>query len=121
MKEFEEFLVKMESPEQRERLEEILHWVQDNFPQLERRIAWNQPMFTDHGTFIIGFSVSKKHLAVAPEGVERFSRAAEEAGYDCTKMLIRIPWNKAVSFSLLEEIISFNIADKKDCETFWRK
>ena len=26
-------------------------------------------MFTDHGTYIIGFSVSKKHLAVAPEAV----------------------------------------------------
>lgn len=24
-------------------------------------------MFTDHGTFIIGFSVSKQHLAVSPE------------------------------------------------------
>ena len=26
-------------------------------------------MFTDHGTFIIGFSIAKHHLAVAPERV----------------------------------------------------
>ncbi|MCQ4950818.1 hypothetical protein NE646_14380, partial [Bittarella massiliensis] len=37
------------------------------FPDLTPKIAWNQPMFTDHGTFIIGFSAAKAHLAVAPE------------------------------------------------------
>ncbi|SDN63689.1 iron chaperone [Alkalicoccus daliensis] len=123
MKEFEEFLAKIDDPDQQERTEEVLQWVKDKFPQLEPKIAWNQPMFTDHGTFIIGFSVSKKHLAVAPEaaGIEKFAEAAKEAGYDHTKQLIRIPWNKPVSFSLLEEIIRFNMEDKKDCETFWRK
>lgn len=32
-------------------------------------------MFTDHCTFIIGFSIAKHHLAVAPEiaGINRFS------------------------------------------------
>ena len=44
-------------------------------------------MFTDHGTFIIGFSVSKKHLAVAPESVTitHVEDDIVKAGYDYTK------------------------------------
>lgn len=62
-------------------------------------------MFKDHGTFIIGFSVSKKHLAAAPESVT-ITHAEEDivkAGYDYTKELIRIPWNGLVDYPLLEK------------------
>ena len=70
-------------------------------------IAWNQPMFTDRGTFIIGFSVTKKHLAVAPEraGIDRFSDKIMQAGYSHSQELIRIPWDKPVDYALLEKII----------------
>ena len=49
-------------------------------------------MFTDHGTFIIGFSIAKNHLAVAPEsaGINHFSDEIVQAGYDHTKQLVRI-------------------------------
>lgn len=87
------------------------------------KIAWNQPMFTDHGTFIIGFSIAKHHLAVAPEraGIIRFSDEIVQAGYEHTKELIRIRWDGPVDYSLLEKMIEFNIMDKADCSTFWRK
>ena len=39
----------------------------EKFPQLKEENKWNQPMFNDHGTFIIGFSIAKGHIAVAPE------------------------------------------------------
>lgn len=35
------------------------------FPELEPLIAWNQPMLTAHGTFIIGLSFATKHMSVA--------------------------------------------------------
>lgn len=77
-------------------------------------------MFTDHGTFIIGFSVSKKHLAVAPEKVTiaHVEDDIVKAGYDYTEQLIRIPWNGPVDYTLLEKMIEFNILDKADCSTF---
>lgn len=80
-------------------------------------------MFTDHETFIIGFSVSKQHLAVAPEkaGIIRFSEEITQAGYDHTKELVRMKWKQEIDFSLLERMIEFNIADKAECSTFWRK
>ncbi len=53
------------------------------------KIAWNQPMFMDHDTFIIGFSIAKQHLAVAPEkaGIDYFSDEIVKAGYGHTKQL----------------------------------
>ena len=80
-------------------------------------------MFTDHETFIIGFSVSKQHLAVAPEkaGINRFSEEITQAGYDHTKELVRMKWKQEINFSLLERMIEFNIADKAECSTFWRQ
>lgn len=123
MEAFAEYLDRIESPMHRERTEEVLTWVAEKFPNLEPKIAWNQPMFTEHGTFIIGFSISKQHLAVAPEraGIDHFADAIVLAGYNHTKELVRLPWNRPVDFSLLEQIIEFNILDKAGCSTFWRK
>ncbi len=123
MKVFEDFLEHIDNPQNRARTEEVLDWVTQKFPNLETRIAWNQPMFTDHGTFIIGFSVSKNHLAVAPEkaGIARFSEEIVRAGYDHTKELVRIRWDGLVDYPLLEKMIEFNILDKAECTTFWRK
>lgn len=117
-----EYLAGIDNPEHRERTEEILAWVCKKFPNLKQEIKWNQPMFTNHGTYIIGFSVSKKHLAVAPEqaGMNHVADDIAKAGYDHTKELVRIPWNGSVDYSLLEKMIEFNIFDKAGCSTFWR-
>ncbi|GFP76448.1 iron chaperone [Clostridium fungisolvens] len=123
MEVFQEYLACIDNPENRARVEEILVWINKKFPSLGRRIAWGQPMFTDHGTFIIGFSVAKHHLAVSPEKacLNHFSDEILQAGYSHSKELIRIPWDSAVDFSLLDKMIEFNIADKIECSTFWRK
>lgn len=123
MEVFAEYLDNIENPGHRGRVEEVLEWIIKTFPELVPKIAWNQPMFTDHGTFIIGFSISKQHLAIAPEKVviDSFSDEIVQAGYDHTAQLMRIKWNSPVNFSLLEKIIKFNIVDKAECATFWRK
>lgn len=120
---FTDYLSRIENPQNRARTEAVLNWVAEQFPQMKPRIAWNQPMFTDHGTYIIGFSVSKKHLAVAPEGkgMEQFREELQRSGYDCGKMLARIRWEQPVDYALLKRMIAFNIADKADCVGFWRK
>ena len=122
MKVFEEFIKTIENLNHRQRVKEILNWVSNKFPDLKEEIKWNQPMFTHHGTFIIGFSVSKHHIALAPEerAINPFSAAIKKAGYSLTKGLIRIKWNESIDYSLLEKIIEFNIKDKADCTTFWR-
>ena len=120
---FAEYIARIDNPQHRARMEEVLGWVHQKFPGLLPKIAWNQPMFTDHGTYIIGFSVSKHHLVAAPEkaGINHFSDEIMLVGYDHTKELIRIPWDGPVNFLLLEKMIEYNILDKADCSTFWRK
>jgi uncharacterized protein YdhG (YjbR/CyaY superfamily) len=123
MEVFKEYLARIDNPRHRARMQEVLGWVAERFPQLKPRIAWNQPMFTDHGTFIIGFSAAKRHMAVAPErtGIERFSDAIARAGYARSRELVRIGWDSPVDFSLLEKMIAFNIRDKAEYSAFWRK
>lgn len=123
MKVFTEYLARIEQPPHHARMEEVLEWVCRTFPELEPRIAWNQPMFTDHGTFIIGFSISKMHMAVSPElaGMERFTQEIAQAGYGQSKMLFRIRWEEQVDYPLLHRIIDFNRAEKSGCKSFWRK
>lgn len=120
---FSEYLARIDYPEHQARTEEVLGWITETFPKLVPVIKWNQPMFTDHGTFIIGFSVSKNRMAVNPErgGIVHFSDEIVQAGYDHTKYLVRFPWNRPIDFLLLEKMITYNIADKEDCTTFWRR
>lgn len=123
MEVFEEYLSKIENEAHRSRMREVLAWVKDTFPTLAPKIAWNQPMFTDHGTFIMGFSAAKGHFAVSPEaqGIAAFSDDIAKSGYGQTSNLFRIKWDEPIDFPLLERIIRYNIDDKKDCATFWRK
>ncbi|MHA6251889.1 iron chaperone [Oceanobacillus sp. CAU 1775] len=119
---FKEFLNKIEQPAHEERMKEVLEWVAEKYPNLVPEIKWNQPMFTDHGTYIIGFSVAKRHMAVAPEnaGIEQFAKDIKEAGHSHTKELVRMKWEEPFNYDLLEKMIEFNIWDKKDHTKFWR-
>jgi len=123
MEAFDAFLAAIEDQASRKRTEEVFTWVHLTFPSLVPKIAWNQPMFTDHGTFIIAFSVAKGHLSISPDvtGMKLFSEDIRKAGFTQTKNLFRIKWEMAVDYALLKKIIQFNIDDKKDCKTFWKK
>lgn len=118
----EPFLTKIENPNHRKRIEEILHWILEEYPNLKLEYKWSQPMFTHEGTFIIGFSIAKQHLSVAPEKItmDKFRNAIEEAGYTHSNQLFRIKFTDEVNYELLKEMIEFNIEDKRGYETFWR-
>lgn len=123
MEVFEKYLASIDNPEHRDQLEEVLTWVATKFPNLEPIIKWNTPMFSDHGTFIIGIDAAKQHMSFAPEEVAmvHFADDIAQSSYSATKGLFRIRWNQQVNYELLEKIIEFNIQDKADCTTFWRK
>ncbi|WP_211652893.1 iron chaperone [Planococcus alpniumensis] len=122
MNEFAAYLAKIDDPDHHDRVEEVLKWVTASYPQLAPRVAWNQPMFTDHGTFIIAFSTAKKHMAVAPEkaAIDRFEQDIKAGGHSSTEQLIRMSWDRPVDYALLGKLIEFNIEDKADYDKFWR-
>ncbi len=118
----DEFLDTVPEGPKRERMIEVLDWVQATYPELEMRIAWSTPMFTHHGTFIVGFSAAKMHMSVSPEKatmdyLEDFMAARDT---DRTAMLARQPWSKPFDYELLAEFIDYQIVTKKDVTTFWR-
>lgn len=118
-----DFLAQMTDDAQREKLSTLLNWIAQTFPELETTIKWNQPMFTHHGTFILGFSASKKHFSIAPEAfaIDKFKARIAAASYSATNNLFRIQWTQEIDYDLIKDIIQFNIEDKADCDTFWRK
>lgn len=122
MKDFQMFLNSIDDPDKKQRMEDILNYIIEKFPQLKEEIKWNQPMFSDHGTFIIGFSIAKGHIAVAPEPVviSLFKKEIEEAGYSYTQGLFRLKWTDKVDYDLLHKMVAYNIEDKKDMTKFWR-
>lgn len=119
---FNEYVDKIINDDNRRRVIEVIEYVENTYPQLKCHIKWNQPMFTDHGTYIIGFSVSKQHIAIAPEKktIDLFSDEVKNSGYEHSTMLIKFPWNKNFDYVLLKKIIDFNIQDKADITSFWR-
>ena len=123
MEVFAEYLTRIDNPQHRARMEEVLTWVAKKFPSLKPQIKWNKPTFTDHGTYIIMFDTAKNHLSILPEEktMVHFSAEIAQAGYSASSRLFRIQWTEPVNYELLERIIDFNIRDKADCSTFWRK
>lgn len=122
MKTIYSYLDSITIEEQKNRMETIFKWLGEQYPQLEGVIKWNQPMFTDHGTFIIGFSMAKHHMSFTPEEhvIQLFSKDIKAAGYEHTKGLAKIKWTDDVDYELLKKLIDYNMVDKADCRTFFR-
>ena len=118
----DEYLKTIPNDDNRARMVEVLNWVAKRYPELELRIAWNQPMFTHHGTYIIGFSAASKHMAMAPEHATmiRFEPVRRKRGTVFGKMFARQPWNKPFDYDLLDAFIQHQLADKRDVTSFWR-
>lgn len=119
---FEEYLAGSRVPNTtREFMRELLEWMVENHPELETHIAWNQPMFTHHGTFIVGFSASKAHVSGAAEDVvlERMRADFTAARYKCLKRTVNFPLSKPLPFDLLNRAIAEQMELKKDVTSFW--
>ena len=101
---------------------DALVWVGLTYPELELRIAWNQPMFTHHGTYMIGFSAASKHMAMASECATmiRLEPVMRERGTDFGTKLARQPWNKPFAYELLDGFIRHQLTDKRHVTSFWR-
>lgn len=122
MQDFKDFLNTIDDPEKRLKMENILMHIRENYPQLKEEIKWHQPMFSDHGTFIIGFSLAKNNIAVAPEAavIRHFEQEILKAGYTHTQQLFRVKWTDEVDYDLLDRIVKYNIEEKKDMTKYWR-
>ena len=86
------FLSNFKNPILKFKLEPIFEQIQKEFPNLTVELKRNQPMFIMNGTFIIGFSVAKNHISIAPEAVTMaiFTNDIKAANYEATNNLFKI-------------------------------
>lgn len=86
------FLSNFKNPILKFKLEPIFEQIQKEFQNLTVELKWNQPMFIMNGTFIIGFSVAKNHISIAPEAVTMaiFTNDIKAASYEATNNLFKI-------------------------------
>lgn len=110
-------------PAHAQQLRDLFDWMGETFPTLEPRIAWNQPMWTAHGTFILGFSAATKHLSVSPEDatMAEFADRITQAGYTQTARIFRMPFGQPFDHALIGDMITYNLERKKDETSFWGK
>ncbi|MCU7556939.1 DUF1801 domain-containing protein [Macrococcus capreoli] len=123
MHQFDLFFDKIDDVNHLGKVQDLFEWIETQYPQLERAFKWNTPMYTDHGTFILGISTAKAHISIAPENktMALFKEKIAEAGYDQTAGLFKVKWHQEIPYELLHEMITYNIEDKRDINTFWRK
>jgi uncharacterized protein YdhG (YjbR/CyaY superfamily) len=121
VKTIKDYMETIKEESQRERVTNLINWIEKTFETLKLEVKWNQPMFTDHGTYIIGMSVSKNHLAIGVEArtMERLVEIIEGSEYEHSKMLIKIKWSQAIDYEFLSLIINDIIRDKESVNSFW--
>ena len=117
----DEYLATIPNDDNRARMVEVLNWVAKHYPELELRIAWNQPTFTHHGTYIIAFSAASKHMAMAPEFATmiRFEPVMRERSTDFDIIFARQPWTKPFDCELLDVFVQHQLEEKQNITSFW--
>lgn len=117
---YQEYLNQIPVVENKEKIDSLIKWTLNEFPNLTLEMKWNQPMLIDHGTYIISYGCAKKHISVAPEKTF-LDRNINEISkyYKSSKMLFKIDWNDDIEYDLLKKLIVEIIEEKKDYDRFW--
>lgn len=61
----EEYLASLTDP-QKQQINTLIAIITATFTDLQLLIAYNQPMFTQNGTYVVGLSASSKHVSLNP-------------------------------------------------------
>ncbi len=116
----DEYLQSITDPEHRAAFAGLLGRIERTWPQLECEVKWNQPMYTHHATFIIGFTALAHHITVGPERrtLAHLMPRIEELGLAHGTKTFRIGYDEP-QWDLLSDAIEWTIADKREITTFW--
>lgn len=117
------FLAEVENSRLSIKLKEIISWIETTYPNFKLEYKWNQPMLTKNGTYIMGFSVSKKHLSVGLEDIvmKHFQDKLDQLGIEHGKMIFKIKENEMVNYDLIKELIDYIVDLKREDVTFWHR
>ena len=117
---YQDYLSNITNAQHRNKLSNIIQWAINEFPDLYLEMKWNQPMLLAHKTFIIGFSVTKNHLSIAPEKMILDKHIDDiKKHYNTSKMLFKIKWNETIDYDLFKLIIHDTLNEKQGMDKFW--
>lgn len=118
-------LEKIAVDENRAKLANLLERLEAEFPELEGNVKYSQPMYEAHGTFIIGFKPAKTHFGIIAEApaAERFKSEAGNLGLTFTSSgkVSVVKWTQEIPFELIKKLVTFQLEDKKNTTTYFRK
>lgn len=93
--------------DQRTHITSLVGYVQENYPQLECVLAWNQPMFKNGKHYVIGFMPTKKHtnlLTVSDTAITTL--APELTNYKHGTRSISLPFDWTIDADLFHSVIA---------------
>lgn len=119
---FELFYSKINDIENIKKIKNLIQKI-ENDNKLTKKYAWNKPMLTDHGTYIIGFDTTKNHMSISVElePLEFFRDVIHAAGYETTTNIFKIKWTDEIDYTLIDNIVKYNIKRKVNTTTFFTK
>ena len=101
-----------QEPEKSKTMTGILDYLIKEFPELETKLAWNNPMLVRKGKYVLGLSCSKNHIAIAPFSKQVMLELSEQLKtYDITENLIRVPASWKLDKILLKELVKLRLQE----------
>lgn len=108
--------------QQKDYLNSIFNFINEEFPKLILEIKWNEAMFANNKTFIIALSPFKKHISIAPEkyAIDLYSQLFKENNIQFSSNIFKLNYDEPINFNLLKEIIEFKIKDKMNYSKYFK-
>ncbi|BDP73933.1 hypothetical protein EfmAA96_17180 [Enterococcus faecium] len=122
MEKFQPIINQIKEKEHQQKIKDLFAKITETYPQLDTTVKWTGCQLMEVIFGIIAFSFAKNHFSIAPEkaAIRALEKNIQEAGYVYTDNVIKVPWKSVINWELIEQLISFNIEDKKGHDKFWR-
>lgn len=91
----------------------IVDAIVEAYPDLERVIAWNQPMLKAGAHYVFGLSILTRYILMAPHGtglLDEFRGRLEADGLSLNKKTIQVPFGWDVDVVLLRDMVAARLA-----------
>jgi uncharacterized protein YdhG (YjbR/CyaY superfamily) len=92
----------------------IFKEIRAKYPDLELVIAWNQPMLRLEKDYVIGLSVAKNHILLAPWSTDVLKKFAPKLiDFEVNKKTFAVPLDWKVDGSLLQAMVKARMLELK--------
>ena len=100
------------TPEVAATVKGIFAVAQEAHPTLELVIAWNHPMLSVDGKYVLGLSVAKHHVLLNPFSADLIATFADRlAGYTTNKKTFAVPLDWTIDRALVLDLVETRLGE----------